>query len=58
MIVTFGEVMDRDLWMEFCRITGTNEWCMNEGLATEATEYDMTDSQFRQLVGWEESCKS
>jgi len=30
--MTIKELMDRGLWDEYCKLTGTNEWAVNEGL--------------------------
>lgn len=43
--ITARELMDRGVWMEFCRLTGTNEWCVNEGQADGDTEFSLTDNQ-------------
>ena len=49
--VTFGELLDKGTWDEFCSDRGINTWCINEGLASrneqvllsleEANKYDL-----------------
>src|ERR1700678_4370495 len=46
-------MLDRGLWDKFCRITGVNEWCINEGLASSASEYELDENETRQLLGIE-----
>ncbi len=43
------EIMDIN-WMDFCKITGTNEWCRAEGQADESTEFEITDEQLIKLL--------
>jgi len=42
--VTFQEMFDRD-WNKFCDITGINPWCVNEGLASWESEYQLTKGE-------------
>jgi len=35
--ISFGDIKDYGDWDVFCNITGTNPWCLNEGLADRDT---------------------
>lgn len=41
--------MDIGLWDEFCKLTGVNPWCCNEGLASSKSEYQLTDEEVTEL---------
>ena len=46
MIEITGRVLfDLGLWEKYCDITGTNVWCINEGLADMDTKFEMTTEQ-------------
>jgi hypothetical protein len=34
-------------WMDFCEVTGTNEWCRNEGYSGD---FEITSEQLKKLV--------
>ena len=36
--ITFGELLDRGKWMQYCDMTGLSEWAMRDGLA-DSDEY-------------------
>ena len=49
MKLTGRELLDNGWWMRFCDVTGTNEWCINEGLADDTTEFELTAQQANEI---------
>ena len=49
MKLTGRELLDNGWWMRFCDVTGTNEWCINEGLADDTTEFELTAQQAKEI---------
>ena len=49
IIVSFGEIFDRGIWLEFCEVAGVNEWAINEGLATKDDTKVLTEEQAKEL---------
>ena len=47
--ITFGELLDRYVWDEYCIMTGLNEWCINEGMVTRDEYAELTIEQAKQL---------
>ena len=45
IIVTLSEISNRWDWDKYCEITGTNPWCLNEGLATGDERVELTTEQ-------------
>lgn len=45
--ITFGEAMDRGIWLDLCDLKGINEWCVNEGCAdgSEAVHLSVDEAQ-------------
>jgi len=48
IIVTIREANHKADFNKFCKITGLNEWCMAEGLATGNEEYSLTEEQAKE----------
>ena len=49
MRITGGELLNNGWWLKYCELTGTNEWCMNEGLASSDTEFELTIEQAAEI---------
>jgi hypothetical protein len=50
LIVTPHELMDEfGVWKEYCELTGTNEWAVNEGLMDSETPLTLTEDEAEQL---------
>lgn len=49
IIITAGELLDKDAWMEACKLLGLNEWGVNEGLISHDDEFTLTEHQARLL---------
>lgn len=47
--ITFGEILDRGRWDEFCELRGLNPWCLNEGRATRDEEATLTYEEAEKL---------
>jgi len=47
--VTYEEIADKGVWMEFCELTGISEWARNEGQIPEGEEFLLTENQAREL---------
>lgn len=45
IVVTLREILHKGDWDKFCQITGTNEWCIQEGLATGDEKVTLTVEQ-------------
>ena len=45
IVVTARELLDKRCWDRFCDVTGTNPWCINEGLADSDTTFTLTEEQ-------------
>jgi hypothetical protein len=49
MRVTARFLMDKDLWMKACELTGTNDWAIRNGQMDEDDEISLTQSQAEKL---------
>lgn len=49
MKITVREIFDMGLWEEFCEITGTNEWAVNEGLVDYDEEMEISTADAKRL---------
>lgn len=49
IIITFGELLDRGLWLKYCELTGTNEWALSGGLADREDTTELTEDQAKEL---------
>ncbi len=49
IVVTVREIMDRGVWLEFCRIRCINEWAVNEGLLDSDAEFTLTALEAQRL---------
>lgn len=47
--LTVKEILDKNLWEEFCRVKGINEWSMNEGIMSEYDVFEFTEEEAIQL---------
>lgn len=47
--LSLGTVKTLFDWDRFCDITGTNPWCLNEGMCDESTVFQVTTKQINQL---------
>ena len=47
--VTYEEIADKGVWVEFCELTGISEWARNEGQIPEGEEFLLTENQAREL---------
>ena len=47
--VTYEEIADKGVWVEFCELTGISEWARNEGQIPEGEEFLLTEDQAREL---------
>ena len=43
--LTVRELFDNNVWMEYCALTGTNDWAVNEGLMSDDEEVYLTEDQ-------------
>lgn len=48
-LITFGELIDRGLWLSYCEKFGINEWAVNEGLASSDDEVVLTEEEAQEL---------
>jgi hypothetical protein len=54
IIVTIGELIDNDLWEEYCNITGAFLYAVNEGMRERTDEVALPDelaNKFMKRVG-------
>jgi hypothetical protein len=49
IVITFGELVDRGLWVEFCEFRGLNTWIMAEGLADDTDETTLSEAEAQKL---------
>lgn len=49
IVITAREALNRGVWIELCAMLGVNEWEVYEGLASDATEFDLTPEQAEKL---------
>ena len=49
IIITVGELMSLDAWEEYCELTNTAIYAVNEGLLSYQSEVDLTEKQAREL---------
>ncbi|RDJ35155.1 MAG: hypothetical protein DWQ19_09995 [Crenarchaeota archaeon] len=47
--ITARELFDRGLWMDYCNLTGTNDWAIAEGLMSDDEELSLTHKQAKKL---------
>ena len=45
IIVTADEILDKDVWREFCEDNGINVWAVNEGLMSVDEEFTLTEEE-------------
>ena len=56
MILNWNELRDIGVdWMEYCELTGTNEWARNEGLMSNEDSINLTSEQLRKLLHLDKS---
>lgn len=46
---TFGQILDKGVWEEFCEWKGMNEWCINEGRADSSEKVEIPISKAKEL---------
>ncbi len=46
--ITFGELLDKGIWDDFCNETGVNPYCMAEGLADRDDAREIEIEQAKQ----------
>jgi hypothetical protein len=49
IVMTARELMDCGLWADYCRVTGTNEWAVNEGLMPSDEPLHITGEQWARM---------
>jgi hypothetical protein len=49
VIITPNELFDLGLWLEYCELTSTNQYAINEGLMPSDTELPLTIDQAKKL---------
>ncbi len=47
--VTIRDLFDKAVWCDYCRLTGTNEWAVNEGQMSSDEEVTLTLEQAKEL---------
>lgn len=47
--VTIEEIMQKDVWMEFCQLTGISEWARAEGQIPDGETFTLTLEEAQQL---------
>lgn len=47
--ITFGEILDRGRWDEFCDLRGLNPWFLNEGRGSRDEETTLTHEEAEKL---------
>jgi hypothetical protein len=47
--VTYSTIKNLCGWMEFCNVTGVNEWAVNEGRVDESSFFYVKETHARQL---------
>ena len=45
VIITVKELMDKDIWHDFCEDNGLNPWGVNEGTINSDDEFTLTEEQ-------------
>jgi hypothetical protein len=46
-----GDLFELDItWVELCAILPLNEWALNEGLANEDSNIELTPEQLKELI--------
>lgn len=50
VLITVRQVFDRGWWDDVCRMTGINEWAVNEGRMSYDDTIELTESQYRKLI--------
>lgn len=49
IIVTIGELMNLNVWGDFCEMKDLNPWIVNEGLADTDVEFTLTKEEAQKL---------
>lgn len=49
--ITARQALDRGWWLDVCRMTGIDEWAVNEGRMSDGSTIELTESQYRSLIG-------
>lgn len=49
MMIPVSLLFSKDLWDEYCNITGTNEWAVNEGLLSKNDTVEITISKAKKI---------
>lgn len=47
--ITVGELVDKGVWLNYCELTGTNEWSINEGLIDSDEVLNLSEQHAIQL---------
>ncbi len=47
--LTAREILDREIWDEFCALRDINVWAVNEGLMDEDEQFTFTEEEARKL---------
>ena len=47
--ITVRELFDKGLWLAYCKVTGTNEWAVNECLLQDNDEVELTSEQAKDM---------
>jgi len=49
ILITAGELQERDKWLEFCNMKGVNVYALKEGLMTDDEEFTLTEEEAKEL---------
>jgi hypothetical protein len=47
--VSARDLFNKGLWEDFCDLTGTNPWCIAEGLGDSDTTFSLEEDEARKL---------
>ena len=51
MLISWKELRELNVdWMDFCELTGTNEWARNEGTLSDSHQFDLCIIAFKKLL--------
>ena len=49
IVITARELLDREIWIDFCEMMGVNEWAVNEGCIDVYDAFYLNEEQAQQL---------
>ncbi len=50
--LTAREILDREIWEEFCELRDINVWAVNEGRMDDDEEFTFTEAEAKKLGIW------